>query len=235
MLRRTRPTAWSTASPKTSAATARSSAKPSLVFQQAVCERPSSLRGAKRRSNPDFVQLKTLDCFASFAMTKIKLILATRCAPEAWHTTRQISAEHHRVTPEPAMGPAFGSIMLCDKSVARLSNAKPGMDISSFTIVPGFHRVGHFGPDPLVQPGLGTTFARRTGGAKRYPSSSASAEDERWVLQGLNPPYLRQSPQAPVVFDRRKIIFSSQAFSRFRRSPPPVKYGVDTTRADVLT
>ena len=145
------------------------------------------------------------------------------------------SAEHHRVTPEPAVGPAFGSIMLCDKSVARLSNAKPGMDISSFTIVPGFHRVGHFGPDPLVQPGLGTTFARRTGGAKRYPSSSASAEDERWVLQGLNPPYLRQSPQAPVVFDRRKIIFSSQAFSRFRRSPPPVKYGVDTTRADVLT
>jgi hypothetical protein len=23
-------------------------------------------------------------------------------------------AEHHRVTPEPAVGPAFGSIMLCE-------------------------------------------------------------------------------------------------------------------------
>jgi len=26
------------------------------------------------------------------------------------------SAEHHRVTPEPAVGPAFGSIMLCARS-----------------------------------------------------------------------------------------------------------------------
>ncbi len=35
------------------------------------------------------------------------------------------------------------------------------MDLSSFSIVPGFHgachRAGHFGPDPLVQPGLQTT------------------------------------------------------------------------------
>jgi len=196
-----------------------------------------SLKETKRSPHPAPLRGATLPLQGRVRrMRKPKLIRsrdAMRARGMAYNASnlRRASSRHAYA----GGGTGFGSIMLCDKSVARLSNAKPGMDISSFTIVPGFHRVGHFGPDPLVQPGLGTTFARRTGGAKRYPSSSASAEDERWVLQGLNPPYLRQSPQAPVVFDRRKIIFSSQAFSRFRRSPPPVKYGVDTTRADVLT
>jgi hypothetical protein len=39
-----------------------------------------------------------------------------------------------------------------------LSEAKSGNDIADFSTAPGFHgachRAGHFGPDPLVQPGL---------------------------------------------------------------------------------
>src|SRR5271169_2361601 len=65
------------------------------------------------------------------------------------------SAEHHRVTPEPAVGPVFGSIMLCEYLL-------------------GFHgachRAGHFGPDPLVQPGLQTTNKRKQNSARRMSS-----------------------------------------------------------------
>ncbi len=36
------------------------------------------------------------------------------------------SAEHHRVTPEPAVGPVFGSIMLC-KYFPGFHVAQPGL------------------------------------------------------------------------------------------------------------
>ena len=59
-------------------------------------------------------------------------------------------AEQDRVTPEPAVGPVFGSIMLCEQ-VARMERSAIRERWSGSDAVPGFH---------FVQPGLQTTNKR---------------------------------------------------------------------------
>ena len=95
------------------------------------------------------------------------------CARGMLYNASSNSAEHHRVTPEPAVGPAFGSIVLCARS--GLSAAKPGMDVSSFSIVPGFH---------FVQPGQ--QIKRKQNAARRMssddPRHSGAARADRSAL-----------------------------------------------------
>ena len=107
------------------------------------------LRIAERPPHPTFSHCSKVDLSPRAGRGKIEShsrdAMRARGMP---YNAPNNSAEHHRVTPEPAVGPVFGSIMLCE-------------------YLPGFHgachRAGHFGPDPLVQPGLQTKGKRNAG------------------------------------------------------------------------
>ncbi len=98
-------------------------------------------------------------------------------------------AEQDRVTPKPAVGPAFGSIMLCAHSPG-FAAAQPGIGLSSFSIVPGFH---------FVQPGLQIKRKRNAG---RRISPNLRALRARLALSGARSPdgvpprHLLQRPNA---------------------------------------
>jgi hypothetical protein len=114
------------------------------------------LRIEERPPHPTFSQCSKVDLSPRAGRGKIEShsrdAMRARGMP---YNAPNNSAEHHRVTPEPAVGPVFGSIMLCE-------------------YLPGFHgachRAGHFGPDPLVQPGLQQKIKRKQNAARRMSS-----------------------------------------------------------------